>query len=327
MINWADFIAGWVGGICGLAVGHPFDTIKTRQQSKGLTLTKAFRDTFKHEGLFGFYHGFSMPFLTVGPANAVFFFTYAETLKLLQPKREDVFRLDITHPEWKWNAALAGISITLYNYVPKKKKENKLKLNCFYSDQVPKNNERFFMKGLIGGFVQVFVTCPVELIKTVMQTSVMKNSTTPYAYKTTREAIRGIYQLRGLNGFYRGCVPMLLRDVPASAIYTLVYESLLPRNREANMADLIFAGGLAGSASWSIIVPFDVVKSRIQSDNMVKPRYKSMTHCAKQLYEKHGWQIFTKGFCVTIIRAFPVNACIFVTYELCLALFKNLHIT
>ncbi len=25
---WCDFIAGWVGGSLGLAVGHPFDTLK-----------------------------------------------------------------------------------------------------------------------------------------------------------------------------------------------------------------------------------------------------------------------------------------------------------
>ncbi len=25
---WCDFIAGWVGGSVGIAVGHPFDTLK-----------------------------------------------------------------------------------------------------------------------------------------------------------------------------------------------------------------------------------------------------------------------------------------------------------
>ncbi|KAK4884421.1 hypothetical protein RN001_000692 [Aquatica leii] len=289
MINWADFIAGWAGGICGLVIGHPMDTIKTRQQAKGLSFTKIFVDTYKHEGFLGFYKGFSVPFLTVGPSNAVFFFTYAEALKKLQiGGKEDIVRLDINNPDWKWNAGLAGI---------------------------------------IGGFAQVLVTCPVELIKTVMQTSVMTGSKTPYVFHSTRDAIKGIYQYRGIFWFYRGCVSMMLRDIPSSCIYTLAYEWLLPRNRDLQIMDLIIAGGLAGSTSWAVIVPFDVIKTRMQSDNMAQPEFKRTIDCAKSLYRTSGLKIFGRGFTVTIMRAFPVNAAIFAAYEGCLMLFKKFNIT
>ena len=30
-----DFISGWFGGCCGLVLGHPFDTLKVRQQALG----------------------------------------------------------------------------------------------------------------------------------------------------------------------------------------------------------------------------------------------------------------------------------------------------
>jgi hypothetical protein len=30
-----DFVSGWVGGCCGLILGHPFDTLKVRQQALG----------------------------------------------------------------------------------------------------------------------------------------------------------------------------------------------------------------------------------------------------------------------------------------------------
>ena len=29
----SEFISGWVGGCCGLLIGHPFDTLKVRQQA------------------------------------------------------------------------------------------------------------------------------------------------------------------------------------------------------------------------------------------------------------------------------------------------------
>jgi hypothetical protein len=34
-ISMCDFVSGWVGGCCGLILGHPFDTLKVRQQALG----------------------------------------------------------------------------------------------------------------------------------------------------------------------------------------------------------------------------------------------------------------------------------------------------
>ena len=57
---WCDFIAGWIGGSAGIAVGHPFDTLKVRQQSPNggggggggaVTLWAAARDCGKYEGV------------------------------------------------------------------------------------------------------------------------------------------------------------------------------------------------------------------------------------------------------------------------------------
>ena len=32
-----EFVSGWAGGCCGLLLGHPFDTVKVRQQALGHT--------------------------------------------------------------------------------------------------------------------------------------------------------------------------------------------------------------------------------------------------------------------------------------------------
>ena len=29
----SEFVSGWIGGCCGLLIGHPFDTLKVRQQN------------------------------------------------------------------------------------------------------------------------------------------------------------------------------------------------------------------------------------------------------------------------------------------------------
>ena len=43
---------------------------------------------------------------------------------------------------------------------------------------------------------------------------------------------------------------------------------------------------------------------------------------AKILFRKHGLKVFVRGLEVTLLRAFPVNACTFYVYENLLRNFK-----
>ena len=46
-----EFVSGWAGGCCGLLLGHPFDTVKVRQQALGHTsVTAALQDTVTQVG-------------------------------------------------------------------------------------------------------------------------------------------------------------------------------------------------------------------------------------------------------------------------------------
>ena len=45
----AEFAAGWIGGCCGLLLGHPFDTLKVRQQALNQkSILYTFRDCVKN---------------------------------------------------------------------------------------------------------------------------------------------------------------------------------------------------------------------------------------------------------------------------------------
>ena len=63
-----------------------------------------------------------------------------------------------------------------------------------------------------------------------------------------------------------------LSDIPASGLYFLTYEYV--KEEAANrfgtsgsfgLLGTIFAGGMAGIANWSIGMPADVLKSRLQT--------------------------------------------------------------
>lgn len=63
------------------------------------------------------------------------------------------------------------------------------------------------------------------------------------------------------------------------------------------------------------MLPFDVIKSKIITDNLANPLYKGAWDCAKQTYNKGGLISFARGFWLLCLRAFPVNGIAFATYE------------
>ena len=77
----------------------------------------------------------------------------------------------------------------------------------------------------------------------------------------------------------------------------------------------LLAGGIAGVASWVGNIPMDVMKSRLQADDLSQRQYANYMDCARKSYREGGFRIFWRGLPATCIRAFPVNAVTFATYE------------
>lgn len=74
----------------------------------------------------------------------------------------------------------------------------------------------------------------------------------------------------------------------------------------------MLAGGTAGSLSWIIVYPVDVIKTRMQSDGVNStPKYKDYIHCFVDSQKSEGYSFLTRGLVSTIIRAFPTNAVTF----------------
>lgn len=83
-----SFIAGWIGGVGNLIVGHPFDTIKTLMQNSKPGEFKSSLDCMnqlmKKEGTFAVYKGVKAPMTGVGAVFAIYFFAYDTTEKFLR---------------------------------------------------------------------------------------------------------------------------------------------------------------------------------------------------------------------------------------------------
>lgn len=74
-------------------------------------------------------------------------------------------------------------------------------------------------------------------------------------------------------------------------------------------------GGLAGEALWLASYPFDVVKSKMQSDGFgAQQKFSSMTDCFRKTWAVEGFGGFWKGIGPTLLRAMPVSAGTFAVY-------------
>uniref|UniRef100_G3PHK1 Mitochondrial basic amino acids transporter n=1 Tax=Gasterosteus aculeatus TaxID=69293 RepID=G3PHK1_GASAC len=174
-------------------------------------------------------------------------------------------------------------------------------------------------------FIQCVICCPMELAKTRMQlqgTGEKKSSRK--LYKNSLDCLVRIYNREGLRGVNRGMVTTLIRETPGFGVYFLSYDVLTralgcePNDRYM-IPKLLFAGGMAGIASWLSTYPVDVIKSRLQADGVGGVRqYSGIADCVRQSVRREGYMVFTRGLTSTLLRAFPVNAATFATVTLIL---------
>lgn len=164
---------------------------------------------------------------------------------------------------------------------------------------------------MFAGFWQTVVACPVDLIKIRQQTDKKKP-------KMALVVIKDIIKTDGVRGLFKGLVAMCWRDVPGCAAYVIVYEKILQAFSEDVKSRTAFqtciAGGTAGVVAWLPVIPFDVVKTRIQADT--KHEFKGTFHCFKISYRQDGLTGLFRGAQLIAVRAFPVNAAIFLGYEM-----------
>ncbi|XP_054710512.1 mitochondrial basic amino acids transporter-like [Uloborus diversus] len=200
--------------------------------------------------------------------------------------------------------------------------------NIVRSSSSPNSLLNQFMAGSAAGFVQSFVTSPMELAKTRMQLQGQSdpNIRLPYwkkkrvLYKNPLDCLIKTFRNDGLFGFYRGLATTIMRDAPGFGVYFAGYEFLTEKVTDSkgnvNTLSLLCVGGLAGVMSWIVIYPFDVIKSRLQVDGMDggAKKYKGFLDCVKKSHKTEGLTVFTRGLNSTIIRAFPTNAATFAVF-------------
>ncbi|CAK5051145.1 unnamed protein product [Meloidogyne enterolobii] len=185
-----------------------------------------------------------------------------------------------------------------------------------------------FTAGAIAGIFTTSVMVPGERIKCILQ--VQHSGGAAQKYDGPVDVVKKLYKEGGI------------KNIPASGAYISVYEFLKAKfsGEQGKLTPMttLMAGGFAGIANWSVCIPADVMKSRLQTapegkypGNIRKYSLKlkiildGIRGVFREIMREEGPRALFRGFAPVMLRAFPANAACFSGLELTLWLFRNLH--
>lgn len=159
--------------------------------------------------------------------------------------------------------------------------------------------------GAVAGFAEHFVMFPFDTVKTRIQSG---RST------GVLEAFRDVLQKERFAHLYRGCVPVLVSAVPAHAAYFGVYEAVKRAvGGEGSTVGITAAACCATVAHDVVSTPFDVVKQRMQMDNLRS--FSSSINCIRKIRAAEGVSAFFVSLPTTVAMNIPHYAAYWLTYE------------
>ncbi|ELR57810.1 Solute carrier family 25 member 47, partial [Bos mutus] len=309
-----DFVAGAIGGVCGVAVGYPLDTVKVRIQTeaKYTGIWDCVRDTYHRERVRGFYRGLSLPVCTVSLVSSVSFGTYRHCLAHICRVR---YGSADAKPA-KTDITLSGFASGLVRvFLTSPTEVAKVRL------QTQTQAQQRRRPSASGPLVPLAAPppCPVPPAGLLPGPR----------YRGPLHCLATVAREEGLRGLYKGSSALLFRDGHSFATYFLSYatlcEWLTPAGQSRpDVSGVLVAGGCAGALAWAVATPMDVIKARLQADGRGRQRYRGLLHCVLTSIREEGPRVLFKGLLLNCCRAFPVNMVVFVAYEAVLRLTRGL---
>ncbi|RKU41722.1 hypothetical protein DL546_004198 [Coniochaeta pulveracea] len=278
-----DLFAGAAGGVAQVLLGQPFDIVKVRLQTSSTypSALNAATSILRNEGASAFYKGTLTPLLGIGACVSIQFGAFHAARRYLEDS------------------------------------------NVSRSRPAQLSYSQYFGAGAFAGVANSVLSGPIEHIRIRLQAQ-------PHGagrlYSGPWDCVRKLVSQGGvLGGLYRGEAVTVAREAAAYGTWFMAFEWLMNSDARRNGIErkeiatwkVAFYGGLAGEALWLASYPFDVVKSKMQTDGFGSGmRYKNMRDCFAQTWRAEGSRGFWKGLAPTLLRAMPVSAGTFAVVEL-----------
>jgi len=272
-----DFVAGSIAGATGQLVGHPLDSIKTRLQSESLLARGT--NTASTSA-----YKCARNIYNEGGLRAFF---RGLSLPLCSKSFEQCVAFGIQSTV---DQLLEGMDV----------KEGTL---------------RSGLSGMAAGSTTSLLLTPIYLVKVQLQVTPKGSLSGPIP------VIKRTINKLGFFGLYTGAVPIFIGTSIGYGCRFMAYDKATHVAEQSfgfgRIGSVIVGGGMAGMATWASHYPLDLVSSRMEASVALGGQQLTMTQHIKEIYAQSGVKGYFRGIGPCLLRAFPVNATIFLTYDLC----------
>ncbi|GAM21151.1 hypothetical protein SAMD00019534_043260, partial [Acytostelium subglobosum LB1] len=291
--HWIDMASGSMSGALTRAFVAPLDVIKIRLQLQNAPRNTA-RNTLQYRGV----------------VQTALKITHDEGLRAL----------------WKGNliaevlwVSYAAAQFSLYHHLLRSLDgPNYTQAETDHKHYSPPTPVALVAGG-VSGILATALSYPFDTVRT--------NIISHHQHTTIPKVARSILAADGVAGYYKGLSSSLLQIIPQISLQFATYEWFrrtyvhfiaLRHNQERTELEVsqdargqLLCGATSGAVSKFIVLPFDVVKKRLQ----VQPTHVTLGQCVKRMYSEEGWQAFYKGGVPSILKAGMAASLSFTIYE------------
>ncbi|KAG7672754.1 hypothetical protein Ndes2526B_g08232 [Nannochloris sp. 'desiccata'] len=171
--------------------------------------------------------------------------------------------------------------------------------------------------GMFSGALGQAAAVPADLIKIRLQSCSLEVK--PSLLATFQQIVRQ----EGIIGLWRGSTPAIQRaalvNLGELTTYDIAKRNILHSGVLGTGKDTLLvhvaSSMCSGFVSAAVSTPADVVKTRLMSQDPVKPQFSGMVDCFQKTVEKEGVRGLYKGFLPTWARLGPWQLTFWVTFE------------
>lgn len=183
------------------------------------------------------------------------------------------------------------------------------------------NSMTYLFSGGLAGIFTSIITNPIWVLKTRIM------STNKYSFNKSYDSITSTFKSlitrEGYKSLLKGLTPSIL-GVSQGAIYFMIYDTLKQKKVQNNneiserlsTKDTIIITSISKMISTSSVYPLQLLKSNLQSTNMIHTNSKMTTvNLATTIFKQKGIKGLYNGLATNLFKAVPTTCITFTIYE------------
>lgn len=166
-----------------------------------------------------------------------------------------------------------------------------------------------FLAGSMSGTCSTILFQPLDVVKTRLQVC-----PSPTGRHSMAAEIKLVTQTEGIPGLWRGLRASLCRTVPGVGLYFASMHWMRNTVCEGKPSTLqsMVIGGTARTVAGSVMIPFTVVKTRMESGTF---QYRSVTAAISHILSTEGVRGLARGLGPTLVRDVPFSGLYLAFYD------------